>query len=443
MSPSGLEIDFKNQAYVITYPDDIWKEYPENMKEFLFDNIVYAATIHLPLVFEKNKILYNTSPPLFQPYFFQNFIMDLPSCADVDDAKTSRLIQLFLNLKALFNDNNTKLPKDDGDYYPSSSVVSFSFGKDSLLTFTVAREIGLNPEVVYITEPSLKYEEKHKDALAKRLHLEIGVELHKIIHTTGLLRDPAHIGVRKTELGWGLQSTEYALLLLPFARKFQAEYILFGNENSCSVHYYDKEGYICYPAYDQTHTWTLQIDNMTRMTTNNKVKTVSLIEPLNDIAVMAVLNRRYPEIAKYEMSCFTETEAGRNHRWCQSCSVCCKMYLLLVAIGVNPKRVGFTKDMLSDEYKEFFSLFGGKKVVTYALTNLGRDEQLFAFYLAHKNGNRSDLVKRFEKLFLKEAKEREDELQETFLSVRRSITVPPKILQQVNSIYREELEIFR
>jgi len=173
--------------------------------------------------------------------------------------------------------------------------------------------------------------------------------------------------------------------------------------------------------------------------TNNKVRTMSVIEPLNDIAVMMVLNHRYPNVAKYEMSCFTETEAGRDYRWCQQCSVCCKMYLLLVALGIDPKRVGLKKNMLTKENEGFFSLFGGKTVSTYALTGQGRDEQLFAFYLAYKRGDRSDLVQEFNERFLEEAKEREDELYQLFFGVHESITMPPKIRDRVVSIYREEL----
>jgi len=440
LSTSGLEILFRDRVYKTSFPNRVWSEYPFQMKQILFDNMVFAATIHLPLALNEDEIHYNISPPIFQPHFFQNIIMDLPSCADVDGNKTSDLLRRYMNLKIQFKDNNVKLPLYDGEVYQDSSVVSFSFGKDSLLTYAVADELGLNPSIVYIVEPSLKYEEKHKTALAKRFFQELGVKLNKVAHTTGFLRDCTHLSIEKTELGWGLQSTEYALLLLPFAHKSKASYILFGNEYSCGAYYFDKEGYICYPAYDQTHIWTREINTMTRLMTNNKVRTMSLIEPLNDIAVMAVLNRRYPEVAKYEMSCFTETEAGRNHRWCQSCPVCSKMYLLLTALGVDPKIVGFSKNMLSRENKVFFSLFGGKKIATYASTKLGRDEQLFAFYLAYKRGNDSDLVREFSKAFLEEAKSREDELYEAFFGLHESTTMPPKILNQVTSIYQEELK---
>ena len=435
----GFEIFFRGSKYVVNYPDEIWRAYPQEAKDVLFDNLVYSETIHLPLTFRKGEIKYNTSPPFFQTQFFQNFIMDLPSCADVDGTYTSELIKEFVNLKTRFKDNEIKFPKQKEETREDSSVVSLSFGKDSLLTWAVCRELGLNPQAAYIVEPVLIYEEKHKTKLAKQFQQEFGVELQKIEHTVGHLRDGMRLGVGKTELGWGLQTTQYAMMILPIAHMHQSRYILFGNEQSCGEYYFDKEGFMCYPAYDQCHIWTTQIDSMTRQLTGGGVRAMSVIEPLNDIAVVYSLYKRYPEVAKYHMSCFVETEAGRDTRWCMDCSVCSKMYLLIKACGFDPKQVGLERDMLTNECRDYFSLFGGSSVSTYALTGRGRDEQLFAFYLAWKNGDRSQLVEEFEKRFLEEAKGREDELYKTFFGVNEAITMPSHIKARVESIYKEIL----
>lgn len=436
---NGLEIRFKGSKYVIQYPEDIWINYPKESRDILFDNLVYAETIHLPLTHRRGEIEYNTAPPFFQPYFFQNLIMDFPSCADVDGTSTAQMIKEFMNLKIKFKEKDVKYPKYKEETREDSSVVSISFGKDSLLTWAVCNEIDLNPQLCYIVEPLLTYEEKHKIVLAEEFRKEFNVNLQKIIHSAGNLRDGVRLGVGKTELGWGLQSTEYAMMILPIAHKFKSRYILIGNEQSCSEHYYDKEGFVCYPAYDQSHIWTQQISSITRQMTTGGVNTMSVIEPLNDIAVVYSLYKRYPEVAKYHMSCFVETEAGRENRWCMECSVCSKMYLLIVASGFDPKTVGLNKNMLSKENRDYFSIFGGSNVNTYALTGRGRDEQLFGFYLAWKNGNQSELVKEFERRFLNEAIAREDELYKTFFGIHESITMPDHINRKVTSIYKEIL----
>jgi hypothetical protein len=317
--------------------------------------------------------------------------------------------------------------------------VSISFGKDSLLTCAVCREMGMNPQLSYVVEPLLTYEEKHKTVIAERFHREFGVNLNKIVHSAGKLRDGLMLGLGKTEIGWGLQSTEYALMLLPVAHRYGARYILMGNEQSCAEYYHDREGFVCYTAYDQSHIWTKQIDSMTRQLTGGGVRYMSVIEPLNDIAVVYALYKRYPEVAKHHMSCFVETEAGRDHHWCLNCSVCSKMYLLIKASGFDPASVGLTRNMLSKECRDYYSLFGGSSVNTYALTGRGRDEQLFGFYLAWKNGDRSDLVQEFKRRFLDEARDREDELYKTFFGLHETITMPRHIGEKAMSIYKEAL----
>lgn len=436
---TGYEINLRGSRYVVKYPNGFWKNYPQEAKDVLFDNLVYAETVHLPLTLRKSELRYNTSAPFFQTQFFQNLVMDLPSCADVDGTSTSELIKEFMNLRIKFNDYNVKFPTYKQPSRDDSSVVALSFGKDSLLTWAVCRELGLNPQAAYVVEPLLLYEEKHKDILAKEFENEFKVKLNKIIHTTGHLRDGIRLGVGKTEIGWGLQNTQYAMMILPIANAFQAKYILFGNEQSCAEYYYDKEGFVCYPAFDQSHRWTVNIDVITRLLTGGGVHTMSVIEPLNDISVVYALYKRYPEVAKYHMSCFVETEAGRDTRWCMSCSVCSKMYLLIKACGYDPKTVGLNKNMLTEDCKDYFSLFGGSDINTYALTGKGRDEQLFAFYLAWKNGDRSPLVQEFEQRFLDEAKGREDELYKIFFGVHETITMPDKIKNQTLSIYKEVL----
>ena len=100
-----------------------------------------------------------------------------------------------------------------------------SFGKDRLLSYAVANELKLDPEMIYVIEQSLTYEQKHKTELAKRFKKEFGKELHILKHETGKLRDYEHLGIPKSEFGWGLQNTEYTLELIPFAYDFHAKFI--------------------------------------------------------------------------------------------------------------------------------------------------------------------------------------------------------------------------
>ncbi len=443
---NGIEVSFRGKSYPIEYTLSVWKATRRETQTALKDNLALATTMHLPLVFGVSKIVYHSGRPLLEPYFVQNFLKDIPSCTEVDGTSTDEVFRKFFNTEYQFLRPDVVYPSQQPVDSPSGAIVGMSFGKDSLLTYAVADEIGLEPEMVYIIERSMTYEQKHKTELARRFKSKFGKQLNILRHETGKLRDYTYLGVPYTELGWGLQTTEYALELIPFAYGLKMKYLLFGNEQTAAATYMGAQGrWTVHPCYDQSHLWTMHIDQITQTFSGRSVNTGSLIEPLMDMMVQYILAHRYPEVAKYQMSCFTETDAGRNYHWCHNCSICAKMYLMCVGSGIDPKKIGLKKNMLEPEYKRFFTLFEGKSItMTYAHTKVGRDEQLFAFYLAAKKGVEGGLIEKFKASPLyQEAKEREEELWKIFCTLQTSISVPKELTNKVNSIYKEELASFQ
>jgi hypothetical protein len=446
VTDTGVDIRFRGKSHPIVYPPHVWEATPKETRIALKDNLAVATTMHLPLVLDAPGIVYDSGCPLLEPYFVQNFLKDIPSCTEVDGTSTDETVRKFFNTEYQFLDPDIMYPSRRPVDSPHCALVGTSFGKDSLLTYAVADEIGLDPEMVYIVEQSMTYEQKHKTELARRFKDEFGKELNILRHETGKFRDYPHLGVPFTEMGWGLQTTEYALEMIPFAYALKARYLLFGNEQTAASTYMDAEDrWTVHPCYDQSHRWTVHINQITRTFSGRSVNTGSLIEPLMDMMIQYILAHRYPEYAKYQMSCFTETEAGRDYHWCHNCSICAKMYLMCVGSGIDPKKIGLRVNMLEPEYKRFFTLFGGKSItMTYAHTQVGRDEQLFAFYLAAKKGAQGGLVEEFNSSpLLQEAKDREEELRKTFCTLHSSISVPKELRSTVNSIYKEELASFQ
>lgn len=446
VTDTGVDIRFREKSYPIVYPKFVWEVTPKETQTALKDNLALATTMHLPLVFDTPRIIYNSGCPLLEPYFVQNFLKDIPSCTEVDGTSTDEVVRKFFNAEYQFLNPDIVYPSQQPVDSPSGALVGTSFGKDSLLTYAVADEIGLEPEMIYVIEQSMTYEQKHKTELARCFKNEFGKELNILKHETGKLRDYPYLGVPFTEMGWGLQTTEYALELIPFAYALKAKYLLFGNEQTAAATYMDAEGrWTVHPCYDQSHRWTVHIDQITQTFSGRSVRTGSLIEPLMDMMIQYILAHRYPQLAKYQMSCFTETEAGRKYHWCHNCSICAKMYLMCVGSGIDPEKIGLRENMLERQYTRFFTLFGGKSItMTYAHTKVGRDEQLFAFYLAAKRGAKGGLIEEFKSSQLyQEAKDREEELWKTFCSLYPSISVPYELKESVNSIYKEELASFQ
>ncbi|MFX1482212.1 MAG: hypothetical protein ACFFCP_03380 [Promethearchaeota archaeon] len=439
----GFAVKFRDTSLPVTYPHDYWKKTPEPTRLALVDNLTLATTMHLPIVFDEPEIIYHSGRPLLESYFVENFFRDIPSCTDVDGTDTVEFVRRFFNTQYRFQDPVIKVPSDTPVGSGFRAIIGMSFGKDSLLTYAIADELGLDPEMAYFVEPSMTYEEKHKTALAKQFKEEFNKDLHIILHETGKLRDYPFLGLPFSEFGWALQSTEYALECIPLAYALQGKYILFGNEQTTSATYLDKYGWLVNPCWDQTHNWTVHIDQMTKMFSGRSVGTGSLIEPLMDMMVQRTLVHRYPKYAKYQMSCFTETEAGRDYRWCHHCTICAKMYLLCEGGGVNPAKVGLKKNMLEREHRNRFTLFGGTTSLTYLHSETAMDEQLFAFYSATKKNAKGGLVEDFKSSELyREAQDREDELYKKFITLYEPISIPADLKDGVMSIFKEELDSF-
>jgi hypothetical protein len=454
LADTGFVIEVDGRDYRIDYPEWVWKSTPEAAARFLLDNLAYSCTMHLPMSIPGvDGLSFDTARPCFEPYFFQNFVRDIPSCADMDGRDIAAETTRFLAVDYRFAEDPVRLPSGLPPGLPAgvpasdhraASVVPMSFGKDSLLTWAIADELGLSPLPVYVVEPSFGQERAHKIALGKRFASHFGTELETIEHETGVLRDAAHFGAPRSEYGWGLQSTEYALLMIPYAFATGAGYIFFGNEQSAGSSYRDSTGSsIVYPCYDQTHFWTQHIDAMTALSSGGKVRTGSLIEPLMDVMVQRILVHRYPRHAPYQMSCFAEGEAGLTSRWCHDCSICAKMYLLCRAANVDPYAVGFDRSMLTDAAVGHIPLLDGSSSFPYSRTDLARDEQLFAFLCADRFGADEPLVRRFAGSPLAdEARRREGELFARFCSLYDPVSTPTPLRDDVMHLFREEIDTF-
>jgi len=156
---------------------------------------------------------------------------------------------------------------------------------------------------------------------------------------------------------------------------------------------------------------------------------------------MKILHRRYPEIAKYQMSCFFLEDTSATKRWCGQCSKCARMYIFMLALGINPETVGFTENMLGLKKADLFSLFGGNDEFKgiYDESGLGKNEQLLAFLMAYQKGIKGPLMKEFIKKNLLEAKTREKELREKFFGIHTTKTLTYEIKTPLLKIFREEL----
>lgn len=434
---NGLEVTCEKGKYKLSYPKEIWKSYPNGVKEVLIDNLAHLLTINIPLIAGIKKLEYNTSNPLFKTFFDTVVINGLPAVVEDYKIKTEDIIKQFLNTDYEFDCSETKFPSYN--FEPEEKVVvSLSCGKDSLLSLAVCNEIGLSPTCVYVNDTVSPSENKIKIKFGNKLCKENDIEFHVVRNEIEKLNDFESWRKKETCVGYTHMVTGFCLIALPFLHYSRSKYIVIGNQRNMEFKFCNKDGFFTYPSFDQSIEWMKEQDKMIKTMTDRKAGIVSVIEPLTNIAIIRILNKRYGKFAKYEISC-DSLDGSREKRWCHNCSKCARLSLMIKGNKTDVKTVGFKKNLLNKGNIDLYCLFGGKKVSSYEKSMEARDEQLLAFYMAYRNGEKGYLIDLFKEKFLEEAKSREDELIKRFFSIQDSVTMPRNIKKSVFSIYKEEL----
>lgn len=437
---TGIDIEVNGDSFPITYPKEIWGKTSSQLKALLKDTLALASTLYVPQILGIREAHYKTARPLAECFFLRNGIYDAPYCANVDGKSSQQYLHDFFNTRYLFADEEIKVPPTIT--YPqkargSKALILFSFGKESLLSYALCKELGIEPVLVTIIHPGFIHEWRHKEPLVRAFEKEFGVEVHTINYEPGLLKEGKLWG-RPTELGWGLHVTEYALLALPFAEVFNCDYVICGNEQSCNDIYYDKEDILIYRAgLDQHKEWTKQQGLLQSLLMGRRCDAFSLLEPLYEIVEMRLLHHRYPEIGKYQMSCFASADEAEHSRWCQECDKCAYMYALLCGFGIDPKKVGFTKDLFSEKHKEMYESFFIRTEDTHYYGNQG--ELGLGFLGALKHGCVGFSIDRFKRELLPKFEGDFEYFSQRYLTAHPTDHMPPQYKEQLYKIFHEEL----
>jgi hypothetical protein len=440
----GINIIVDGCVLPIIYPRQVWQAYPQQLKEVLRDNVALSSTFFVPQILNVQRIDYDTSRPISEAFLFKNGIYDMPSSALTDGASSIYYLKIFLNTVATFRNNDIRLPVIDTHRdHPKeeSMIIPFTFGKDSLLTTALAQEIGIIPHLVYFVEPAHLYEYQHKKRLKKLFSHQTGLVVEEVKYEPGKMRYGSLWKI-ETELGWGLQTTEYALMTLPFLYFYDAAYIGIGNEYSCGEAGLNAEGVLTHwTGYDQHPDWTSQQSLLVSLVGGASRRVVSLVEPLHEIAEVAILHRRYPKFGQFQTSCLAIGQGAEENRWCQRCEKCGVMYTFLKALGVDVKQAGFTEDLLDKNHiKLFDNLFNSKEPsLFYAV----EEEIYLAMYMARRRGCDGEVLRVFAEKILPKFKQSVEKYSQEFFSAHTTNNLPNDISKQVLQIYNEELDKIR
>ncbi len=425
----------------LDYPNSIWQKYRKENKVKLVDNLTYIFTAHLPFLLKGNiKLEYNTGYPHAYSWASQCFTRFLSAYWYLyrgrRGTKVFPLLKTLLNSRAIFAETKDEAPRFP-DTVDENVIIPFTFGKDSFLSYYTCKELGLNPSLVYFNEPTEEYAKKHKLKLIQSFNKKNKQSIYYLDNPLGSLREYG-----EGWFGWELALTSWALLSLPFAYAKKAGYIIFSNEASCNDFFYDSENLKVLPDYEQSGQATEELSILTQSLSEGEVYTTTFLQGLHEIAILAILKQRWPQAFSYLMSCWAEKESAKDKRWCADCSKCARIYLYLVANGIDPqKKAGFQNNLFAEENESLYNVFGKKASGTgFDAFGTNRDEQLLAFYLAYLQKDKSFLVKKFyHSSTFEEARRRFPELVDKYFSLHEEHITPPQWKRKIDTLYKKAL----
>jgi hypothetical protein len=431
----GFIFNFNKKKFRLDYPKIIWQSYSD--KKFLKDNLSGLLTICMPLIAGLNEVRYNTSPPFFNKEFRKMVLRDIPSAVEDYKDRTKDVLDRFLEIEYKFSNKPAKKPLFDEEA-EEKALIPISFGKDSLLTLGVCKEIGLKPHCFYVNDTVSPTENKIKIITGKKIAREQGIKFDIILNEVEKLNDFEYWNKKESCLGYSHLITSFVFLALPLSAHYKTRYIMMGNEGNLNVPFKNKDGFWTYASYDQTIRGTKNLSKLIGKATGKNISVKSVIEPLTDIAIMKTLHMRYKNLGKHQISCAC-LNACDEPRWCHRCTSCAFLFTAARAFGANPAELGFSQNMFDKKFLKYHLLFSDKEADRYDKGKDAKEQAIFAFYLAYKNKSRGYLIDLFKKNFLKEAKSKEDKFHKKFFKIGKFVNYP-KQKDEILSIYKEELK---
>jgi hypothetical protein len=433
--PDGMSIGLKKE-FSIKYPGKVWPSLKDSTKEALADNLTYLKLASYSAILN-DRFTFNTRKPILKPLIDRCAKEDFVRFGFEDKINPENLKKRFERATFTFKEGGSP-PVDEGSDYDEGAVLSISFGKDSLLSYSILKELDTKARLVFF-EDTWDAELMHKKRIIKAFEKEFKEKVDVVVdEVDNLDSDPGLKAVKSNAVFGSNAMNGYMLMCLPF--NFQSRYnqLIFGNEQGFNDKFKDTHGNEGYLSYEQSSEGMAVQNKMLTKLTRGNVRLQSFCEPLRDLAEMKVLFRRYPQVAKYQMTCDQPEVEDKDNKWCQVCPACALIYAYLWGVGVDPKAAGFTKNLFEREQEKRHLIFDDKKEIIYNGT--ARDEILYSFLQAYRNGAKGYLIDKFRKERYPEAKEREEEIYKKAFRIYPSRSLPPRLYSEIKSIYKEELE---
>jgi hypothetical protein len=232
---------------------------------------------------------------------------------------------------------------------PQAPAVLSSGGKDSLLSHGLLDELGLDPHPIFINESgrhwytalnAYRHFKKHVPRTARVWINSDRVFAWMLRRLPFIRRDFSRI--RSDEYPVRLWTVAVFLFgALPLMRKRGLGRLVIGDEFDTSA----RAAYRGITHYGGLYDQSRYFDNALTRYFRRKgwgVTQLSLLRPLSEMLIEKVLVQRYPDLQRHQVSCHAAHESRGRIRPCGRCEKCRRIVGMLLALGADPGRCGYT-----------------------------------------------------------------------------------------------------
>ena len=236
---------------------------------------------------------------------------------------------------------------------PSRHAVLSSGGKDSLLTFGLLNEIGVESHPIFVNESGRHW----YTALNAYRHFKDQVPNTARVWTncdrvfSWMLR---HLPIVRSDFArvradiYPIRLWTVAVFLfgaLPLMRARGVGRLVIGDEHDTSVRG-RRHGIVHFDGlYDQSRWFDAALTRFFHRK-GWGVSQFSILRPLSEFLVQATLAKRYPELQRHQVSCHATHLEGERVRPCGQCEKCRRIVAMLRAIGTDPRDCGYTAEQI-------------------------------------------------------------------------------------------------
>jgi creatinine amidohydrolase/Fe(II)-dependent formamide hydrolase-like protein len=262
----------------------------------------------------------------------------------------------YLTAAVEFPDSDSSQGKAPWLLWPTDKkkhCILSSGGKDSLLTFGLLNEIGVETHPVFINESgrhwftalnAYRYFKQNVPHTARVWANSDRVFSWMLRHMPFIRQDFSN--VRSDEYPIRLWTVAVFLFgTLPLVRKRGIGRVLIGDEYDTTIRSF-YQGITNYGGlYDQSRYFDEALSRY-YMQKGWAISQFSVLRPVSELLIQKILVERYPQLQEHQVSCHATHQDKERTYPCGKCEKCRRIVGMLSAIGSDPRRCGYNDQQI-------------------------------------------------------------------------------------------------